>query len=62
MRIPILAVLLFWSAPASAQVFSPADVQFLADKEKGAQLKSQVFYYYFRKDRDPRLPFPAAPS
>ena len=58
MKASFLALLFLTAAPAGAQVFSPGDVQFLVDKERGAQLKSQVFYYYFRKDRDQRLPFP----
>jgi tight adherence protein B len=54
-----LALVLFLGAPSSAQVFTPAEVKFLVDKQEGAEAKSQVFYHYFKKDRDPGLPVPS---
>lgn len=57
MRALALAVLL--SAPAAAQTFTQAEVKFLVDKKEGAEANSQVFYHYFKKDRDPGLVVPS---
>ncbi|MDE2236376.1 MAG: hypothetical protein KGK30_00670, partial [Elusimicrobia bacterium] len=53
-----LSVLLL-SAPAAAQVFTPAQVKFMLDKDKGAEAKTQRFYHFFKKNRDPSLQAPA---
>jgi len=44
---------------ACAQIFSPAQVQTLVGKDNGAEARVQVFYHYFKKDRDPSVPVPA---
>lgn len=55
----VLAVLLVAGArPVCAQVFSPAEVKFLLDKNNGAETQMQKFYHYFKKDRDPSLTVP----
>ena len=60
MRLLALAVLLFSVAlPATAQVFTPAEVNFMLNKETGAEAKTQRFYHFFKKDRDPNLQVPA---
>ncbi|MBI4377192.1 MAG: type II secretion system F family protein [Elusimicrobia bacterium] len=43
--------------PAGAQLFKPAEVKFMLDKE-GAETRAQKFYHYFKRDRDPSLPVP----
>ncbi len=58
MNILLFAVFLFGAAPSGAQVFSPPDVKFLVDKTDGAEAHSQIFYHYFKKDRDPGLSAP----
>ena len=55
----LFAAVFLGASPASAQVFSPSDVKFLVDKTDGAEARSQIFYHYFKKDRDPALPAPA---
>ena len=52
------ALLLLGAAGAPAQVFSPAQVKYLVDKTDGAEAHTQVFYHYFKKDRDPGLTVP----
>jgi tight adherence protein B len=53
MSLPMAAV------PASAQqIFSKDDIAFLVGKQNGAETKTQVFYHYFKKDRDPGLQVP----
>ncbi|MBI5210344.1 MAG: type II secretion system F family protein [Elusimicrobia bacterium] len=47
------------ASPACGQVFSPREVKFLVDKVEGAEARSQVFYHYFKKDRDSTLTPPA---
>ena len=56
----LAVVLLLGTAagPAAAQIFTPAQVKFLVDKNDGAEARSQVFYHYFKKDRDPGLAVP----
>ena len=51
--------LLAAGSPAGAQMFTPGEVKFLVDKNDGAEAKSQIFYHYFKKDRDPGLVVPA---
>lgn len=59
MRALLVAVLLASSAlPAAAQVFGKNDIAFLVGKNGGAEGRTQVFYHYFKKDRDPNLPIP----
>lgn len=58
MRGLLLVALLLPAAPAAAQTFTPAEVKFLVDKQEGAEYKSQIFYHYFKKDRDPGLAVP----
>jgi hypothetical protein len=41
-----------------AEIFSPKEVKFLVDKQDGAEAHSQIFYHYFKKDRDPGLSVP----
>jgi tight adherence protein B len=53
------AVLLLATAlPAAAQIFTPAEVKFLVNKDDSAEARSQKFYHYFKKDRDPGLVVP----
>ncbi|MDD5656171.1 MAG: hypothetical protein PHF00_02840, partial [Elusimicrobia bacterium] len=56
-----MAVSVFFclALPASAQIFSPKEVKLLVDKTEGAEARSQIFYHYFKKDRDPGLAVPA---
>jgi tight adherence protein B len=58
MRSLLAAVLLLSAGAASAQPFSPQEVKFMLDKSEGAEARSQKFYHYFKKDRDPGLPVP----
>ncbi|MBI3564454.1 MAG: type II secretion system F family protein [Elusimicrobia bacterium] len=61
MRSALLAVLLAAAAAAPAaaqQVFSRDQGQFLFDKKDGAEFKVQIFYHYFKRDRDPGVPVP----
>lgn len=61
MRLLALAVLLALgaAAPSAAQqVFTREQGQFLFDKKEGAEFKVQIFYHYFKKDRDPGVPVP----
>ncbi len=39
---------------ASAQ-WSADQIKFIADQQNGAEARSQYFYHYFKKDRDPNL-------
>jgi tight adherence protein B len=58
-RLGLAALLLALAAlPARAQVFNPAEVKFMLDKETGAETRSQKFYHFFKKDRDPNLQVP----
>ncbi len=59
MKALLFAAVLLGAAPAGAQIFSPSDVKFLVDKTDGAEARSQIFYHYFKKDRDPSLVAPA---
>ena len=59
MRLAVGMAVLLCAFPASAQIFSPKEVKFLVDKADGAEARSQVFYHYFKKDRDPGLTVPA---
>jgi len=72
MRAALLAVgafLLFAASPAGAQqLFNRADIEYLVGKkdpttnavvEEGAEGKIQIFYHYFKRDRDPKLRVPA---
>ncbi len=56
----LLAVLtLAAGAPVCAQqVFTREQGQALFDKKDGAEFKVQVFYHYFKRDRDPSVPAP----
>jgi tight adherence protein B len=54
----LAAVLVFAAASASAQSFTPGEVKFMLDKETGAEARSQKFYHFFKKDRDPNLQVP----
>ncbi|MBI5631043.1 MAG: type II secretion system F family protein [Elusimicrobia bacterium] len=58
-RLLFLSALLGLAAPLRAQVFTPAEVKHLADKNDGAEARMQKFYHYFKRDRDPSLPVPA---
>ena len=63
-----LAVLLVLAAsPAAADIFSRADIEYIVGsgkaegggaKKEGAVTKTQVFYHYFKKDRDSQLAVP----
>ena len=56
----LLAALALALPPAgAAQIFSPSEVRFLVDAKEGAEARTQRFYHYFKKDRDPTLPVPA---
>ena len=46
------------AASAGAQAFGPDEVKRIFDKETGAEAKSQKFYHFFKKDRDPNLQVP----
>ena len=59
MRLALAFCLLALPRLAAAEIFSAADVKFLVDKANGAEARSQVFYHYFKKDRDPSLTVPA---
>jgi hypothetical protein len=49
----------FVAVPAGAQqIFSKQDIEFLVGKQSGAEAKTQVFYHYFKKDREPGLQVP----
>lgn len=54
----LLLGLLAAAVPARAQVFSKASGVFLLDKKDGAETKVQIFYHYFKRDRDPGLVVP----
>jgi tight adherence protein B len=55
----LLALALASAAPASAQpLFNKAEIDFLVGKKEGAETRVQVFYHYFKKDRDPALQAP----
>ncbi len=66
MRAAALAVL-FAAAPASAQLFSRADVDFILGRrdasgavvQEGAETRVQMMYHYFKRDRDPGVVAPA---
>lgn len=59
MRGLALAVLLLAAvAPARAQVFTRSQGEFLLGKKDGAETKIQIFYHYFKRDRDPGLQVP----
>ena len=53
------ALFLLLAGWAGAQAFSPSDVKAMVDKTNGAEARIQVFYHYFKKDRDPKLQAPA---
>ena len=59
-RLALLAVLtLAAGAPAAAQqIFSREQGQSMFDKKEGSEFKVQVFYHYFKRDRDPSVPAP----
>ena len=46
------------AAPSRAQVFTREQGELLLGKKDGAETKVQVFYHYFKKDRDPGLQVP----
>jgi tight adherence protein B len=46
------------AAPAAAQLFSRQQGEFLLGKKDGAETKIQIFYHYFKRDRDPGLQVP----
>jgi tight adherence protein B len=52
------ALTLAAAAPAAAQSFTPDQGKFIFGKEDGAETKAQIFYHYFKKDRDPGLQVP----
>jgi len=57
--IAAIALLLAAAAlPARAQVFNAKEVKFMLDKDSGAEAKTQRFYHFFKKDRDPNLQVP----
>ncbi|MDE2491233.1 MAG: type II secretion system F family protein [Elusimicrobia bacterium] len=59
MRAALFAVLLAAAAPAAAQqMFTPQEIKFLGGRENGAETKIQIFYHYFKSDRDPGLQVP----
>jgi tight adherence protein B len=69
MRSAAAAVLLALAAgPASAQIFNRAEIEFIIGsktelapgetKKEGAITKTQVFYHYFKRDRDQTLKVP----
>jgi len=54
----LAAFLILWAVPAPAEIFKPDEVKFLVDKADGAEARSQIFYHYFKKDRDPGVSVP----
>jgi hypothetical protein len=46
------------AAPSAAQVFTRDQGEFILGKKDGAETKVQIFYHYFKKDRDPGLQVP----
>ncbi len=60
MRRALLAVLLASAAaaPSAAQVFTRDQGEFIRGKKDGAETTVQIFYHYFKKDRDPGLQVP----
>ncbi len=54
----LAALLAFAGGSAVAQPFTPQEVKFMLDKTDGAEARTQKFYHYFKKDRDPGLPVP----
>jgi tight adherence protein B len=61
MRHAWLAALLSFAAAAPAaaqQLFSKEQAEFLVGKKDGAESKVQIFYHYFKKDREASLPVP----
>ncbi len=44
--------------PASSQPLTAPEVKFVLDKTDGAEAKTQRFYHFFKKDRDPSLVVP----
>jgi tight adherence protein B len=53
-----LLVSLAAAAPSAAQVFTREQGEFILGKKDGAETKVQIFYHYFKKDRDPGLQVP----
>ncbi len=53
-----LLVLAAAAGAAAQQVFSREQGRLLFDKKDGAEFKAQVFYHYFKRDRDPGVPAP----
>ncbi|MEK7389850.1 MAG: type II secretion system F family protein [Elusimicrobiota bacterium] len=68
MRPALLAVLLLSAPSARAQIFSRSEIEFLMGsgkagdpsqpKKEGAITRTQIFYHYFKPDRDPDLKVP----
>jgi tight adherence protein B len=60
MRGAALAVLLAAAAVpvAAQQLFTAQQIEFLGGRDNGAETKIQIFYHYFKKDRDPGLQVP----
>ncbi|MBI3289178.1 MAG: type II secretion system F family protein [Elusimicrobia bacterium] len=68
MRAAILATLLLAASSAGAQIFTRAEIEFLVGSGKtdvpgktpkeGAITRTQIFYHYFKRDRDPSLKIP----
>lgn len=54
----VLALLAVLAVPSAAQTFTQSEVKFLVDKKDGAEAHSQIFYHYFKKDRDAALQVP----
>ena len=68
MKAPLLALLLLAAVPAGAQIFSRDEIEFLVGsgksttagqpKKEGAITRTQIFYHYFKRDRDASLKIP----
>ena len=60
MRTLLIGVLIAAAAvPAAAQqLFNKGEIDYLVGKKEGAETKVQVFYHYFKRDRDPGLQAP----
>ncbi len=55
MRAWPLVVFLLLSAAAGEAAFTREQIKLLADQQNGAEARSQYFYHYFKRDRDPNL-------
>jgi len=54
----VTAAFFLFCRGAAAQPFTPPEVKYMLDKSDGSEARTQKFYHYFKKDRDPSLIVP----